>query len=441
MSRRRASFWRLFAAITFLNQIVRVPIFLFLANSVRDLEVYFVISATSIPIQFIAFDILQYRRKPHRLPPLELIALPVFASGSIVYVILHNGLIVGYSYLIFAIAILLYGASVGYLRDVFSAERVLAMDAIYNTGTTIIAVASLLLIQDGSNLGYSVIFSQAGMAVIICILNGFAIRRKRRESLPSTMVVATASIGSNSAAPLILASLMATTQLERLIIAATQPALLVCISLAAGVIQALRKVGMDDAVVFERLHHRLDKDFYQAMRSQLIHARFVFYLPLVFALVALFFINDIASWSIAHGIFRTIGYSGYVNTVVIVCVYFAAMPPGIVMINTVRLQFFALHRLGWIVILLVVLIEILAMFFSFPLSQHINLPIALIILNAGLSHIMFLALCPVKLRDSFRLLFLDIAVYIFTIVLLGTTLIRQPEYSIATNLFPFPISP
>lgn len=418
MIQSHASFWRIFAAITFLNQIVRVPLLLSLANSAKDLEVYFVISATSIPVQFIAQDILQYRSKTHRLLPFERMGLPIFACGSIAYVAWHHGLTIGCSYLIFAVAILLYGASVGYFRDVFPAKRVLAMDALYNTGTTLMAVTSVLLIHDGSKLGYSIIFSQAGMAVTICVLNVLAIRRKRRDVLPSPMAMATASISQNSVTPMILTSLMATTQLERLIIAASQPAVLVCISLAAGVTQAWRKLGMDDAVVFERLRQRLDEDLYQAMRSQLILARLVFYPPLLFALIALVFINDIAVWFSAHGFFRSLDTSGYVNTMAIICIYLAAMPPAIVMINTVRLRIAPLHQMVWVAIVLLGIMEIAALIFPSALAQHINLAMVMIILNAGLSHILFMALCPVQLNDSFRLLRLDIAVYIFIIFIL-----------------------
>lgn len=394
-----------------------MPLLLSLANSAKDLESYFVISATSIPVQFIAQDILQYRSKAHRLLPFERMGVLILACGSITYVAWHHGLTIGSSYLIFSVAILLHGASVGYFRDVFPAKRVLAMDALYNTGTTLMAVTSVLLIHDGSKLGYSIIFSQAGMAATICVLNVLAIRRKSRDASSSPMAMATASISQNSATPLILVSIVATTQLERLIISASQPAVLACISLAAGVAQAWRKVGMDDAVVFERLRQR-QEDLYQAMRSELILARLIFYPPLVVALIVTVFINDIAVWFSVHGFFRSLDPSGYVNTAAIICIYFAAMPPAIVMINTVRQHTAPLHQLGWGALVLLVTVEIAALIFPYALAQHINLAIVMIILNAGLSHILFMALCPVQLNDSFRLLRLDIAVYILIIVML-----------------------
>jgi len=418
MSQSHASFWRVFAAITFLNQIVRVPLLLFLANSAKDLEVYFVISATSIPVQFIAQDILQYRSKTHRQLSFERIGLPLFAIGSIAYVAWHHGFAIGCSYLIFAVSILLYGASVGYLRDIFSAKQVLAMDALYNTGTTLVAVTSVLLTQDGSKLGYSVIFSQAGMAVTICIINLLAIRRKRRDGLTSPITLAKASISHNSSTPLILSSLMATTQLERLIIAASQPAVLVCISLAAGVVQAWRKVGMDDAVVFERLRQRLDEDFYHAMRSELIHARLVFYPPLLLSLIASVFIYDIANWLSTHGFFRSLDSFIYLNTLAIICIYLAAMPPAIVMINTLRQRIAPLHQIGWSALIFLCLVELLALIFPYVLVKYINLAMVMIVINAGLSHVLFMSLCPVQLNHSFRLLRFDIVVFAAVISIL-----------------------
>jgi hypothetical protein len=411
-----ARFWRFFAAITFLNQIVRVPLLLSLAASAKDLEAYFVISATSIPVQFIAQDILQYRSKNHRLLPLERVGLPLFACGSIAYVAWHHGLAIGAAYLVFALALLLYGASVGHLRDVFPAGRVLATDALYNTGITVMSIVAMMLFQDGSKLGISVVLAQAGTAGLVGVLNMLAIRHKRHDdSAARTPPVSRDTVGST---PLVLASIMATTQLERLVIAASQPVLLACISLAAGATQAWRKIGMDDAMVFDRLRQQRDHGLYQAMRSELKHARYIFYPPLLLALIISAFIGDIAAWCSVHGLFRSLDRTGFVTTAAIVCVYLAVMPPAIVMINTLRQRVMPLHSLGWGALATVAFAEIAALVFPNLLAPHISLGMVMILLTASLSHTLFLALCPARLRDSFRLLSFDIAVYFFIIVLL-----------------------
>lgn len=417
MSHSLNRFWRVFAAITLLNQIVRVPLLLSLVNSAKDLEIYFIISATSIPVQFIAQDILQYRRGTNRLMPYERIGLPLLVCGSIAYVAWHNGFAIACNYLIFSVAILLYGASVGYLREIFTAKRVLAMDALYNTGTTTIAVILSLFIRDGSKLGQIIILSQAGMAIIVCALNFYTIRYKYLCKSPEAMPISL-SYDSSSATSLVLISIMATTQLERLVIAASQPVVLICISLAAGITQAWRKIGMDDAVVFERLGQLRGKIMYQAMCSELRHARYVFYPPLIFALIASGFIDKIAAWCSLHGVLRSLNYDNFATTIAILCIYLAVMPPAIVMVNTLRQRIFPLHRLGWSALVIAASLELVAAVFSGLITLHFNLGIFLIILTASLSYPLFLALCPVRLKESFLVLLPDIFIFLLIIIAL-----------------------
>ena len=404
--------WRVFAAITFLNQLVRVPLLLSLANKLEELQAYFIIAATSIPVQFIAQDILHYRSRTHRLSLFESIGMPLFACGSIAYVTWHYGLELGALYLIFALALMFYGASVGRLRDVFPPERVLASDAIYNTCTTLLAVTAALLLKGDDKLGHMVILAQTLTAAAVGMLN-VVFTRRRNHLLPiGTGALTHSSVAANTATPLVLAGIMATTQLERLVIAASQPAVLACIALASGVTQAWRKIGMDDALVFERLRQRSDNGLHHAIFAELKHARRVFYPPLLFCLVSYIFISDIAVWCASHGILPSLDRTAYVNTIAILCIYLAAMPPAIVMVNTLRLRIVPIRRLGWTAILTVALLEIGALAFPHLLGQFTNLAMVMITLTASLFHMLFLALGSKPLKESARLVYFDIAVFI-----------------------------
>jgi hypothetical protein len=410
-------FWRIFAGITFLNQLVRVPLLLSLATTAADLEAYFVIAATSIPVQFIAQDILQYRSGAHRLSVFESRGLPLFACGSIAYVTWHHGLTIGGSYLIFAVALLFYGATVGRLREVFSPERVLASDALYNTCTTLLAATAALLLKGDMNLGHAVILSQAGTAAAVGLLNVITTRLEL-HSRPVTPAQRTASEGTNMSTPMLLAGIMVTTQLERLVIAASQPAVLACIALAAGFTQAWRKIGMDDALVFARLRGRRDDELFQTMRVEIRHARRVFYPPLLLALLAYGFIDYIAAWCGSHDIFRSLDRASYATTAAILCIYLAAMPPAIVMINTLRQRVVPMHRLGWVALFTVAFVEIAALAYPYSLGRYIDQSLAIITLTASLSHTLFLALCSAQIHDAVRLLFFDIAVFSLIVVTL-----------------------
>lgn len=411
-------FWRFFAAITFLNQVVRVPLFLSIASDAKDLEVYFVISATSIPVQFIAQDILQYRSKTHGLSFVEKIGLPLFACGSIIYVGWHYGLEIAASYLIFAICLLLYGASVGHVRDYFPAKRVLAMDALYNTGTTLLGVASVFFIKNGVMLGYLIIFSQAIMALLISIFNMITIRHKYSSVASGNFLVCRSS-NSSDTTPLVLASIMATTQLERLVIAASQPFVLICISLAAGVTQALRKISMDDAIVFERLRKYSGDALYQEMYAELRRARCVFYPILFLAVIAGALVDEVSRWLIRYGLFRSLDADHFASTLAILCIYLSVMPAAIVMINTLRLRVFPLSRFGWCALFIVLCIEVAVAAVPAFVSSHLSLAMFVIILTASLSYTLFLALCPVKLYESFKVLFPDVSLFLLIITTLA----------------------
>jgi len=395
-----------------------VPLLLSLATNAEDLEAFFVIAATSIPVQFIAQDILQYQSGTHRLSAFERVGMPIFACGSIAYVTWHHGLTIGGTYLIFASALLFYGASVGRLRDISTAERVLAGDALFNTVSTLLAVTAAMLLKSDPKLGLAVILSQAGAAAAVGLLNVLASRREHCR-VPAAPASRPPTVDkASSATPLILAGLMVTTQLERLVIAAVQPSVLASITLAAGVTQAWRKIGMDDALVFERLRQRHDTKLDHAMLAELKRARRVFYPPMLLALLAYAFIGDIAFWCSSHGIFRSLNHSSYVNTVAILCIYLAAMPPAIVMLNTLRQRVVPIHRLGWGALLAVALVEVGALALPSSLVQPTNLAMVMITLSAILYHALFLALSPNRLIDSLRVLFFDITIFILVLIFL-----------------------
>jgi hypothetical protein len=395
-----------------------VPLLLSLATNAEDLEAYFVIAATSIPVQFIAQDILQYQSGTHRLSAFERVGMPIFACGSIAYVTWHHGLTIGGTYLIFASALLFYGASVGRLRDFFTAERVLAADALYNTVSTLLAVTAVMLLKGDPKLGLAVILSQAGAASAVGLLNVLASRREHCRVLAAPASRPPTVDRSSSATPLILAGLMVTTQLERLVIAAVQPSVLMSITLAAGVTQAWRKIGMDDALVFERLRQRCDTSLDHAMLAELKHARRVFYPPMLLALLAYVFIDDIAAWSTSHGIFQGLNRASYGTTAAILCIYLAAMPPAIVMINTLRQRVLPIHRMGWGAILIVALLEIVVLVFPHSLGRPTDLAMGMITLSASLYYALFLALIPARRIHSAQVLFFDIAVFFLVLIAL-----------------------
>ena len=410
-------FWRIFAGITFVNQLIRVPLLLSFAVTIRDLEVYFIITATSIPVQFVAHDVLQYRDRSYNIKPFEFYGLPLLIIGSILYVAWHYGSEVGLIYLIYALALILYSWSVGLLRAISSARRVLAVDAVYNTVTTILACVIAIGIVNTSDLGLAILLTQAFTAICMAGFNCFLIKGAEPMNKQSALLINGERIIGNTL-PLTLAGIMVVTQLERLIIAASQPIVLACISLAAGATQAIRKVGLDDAVVYEALRQYKAKQFALAMRSQLMQARKIFYIPLLLAILANFFIFEIAEICAQLGVFRSLTSDGFAITANILCIYLASIPPGLIVINTLRLRIVPLKGLGKKVLGGAIVVLCFTLFFPGMLTSKIDVPLTIIILNATLFHVLFMALCPIPLKMSFRLLLIDFIVLQITVLII-----------------------
>jgi hypothetical protein len=91
------------------------------------------------------------------------------------------------------------------------------------------------------------------------------------------------------------------------------------------------------------------------------------------------------------------------------------MPAAIVMINTLRQRVLPLHTLGWVALALVALFGVVALICPKLTVPYLDLAMVMIILSASLSHTLFMALSPVRLADSFRLLRFDILIFILII--------------------------
>ena len=410
-------FWRVFALISFFNQLIRVPILLSVASSIAYLETYFVITATSIPVQFVAHEILQYRNHSHKVLTIERYGAPLLMAGSIFYVTFYHGLAAGGIYLAFAVALVLYSSSIGLLRQTGSAHQVLAADAMYNTGTTVLACTVAIVLANNSGLGLAILLAQASIAFCMAGLISCFIKCSKSKATAPVSPVSLEPFNTGSG-PIVLGGIMVATQLERLVISASQPVVLACISLAGAAAQALRKVGMDDAVVFEALRQHCSNGLCQVIRSQLRQARTIFYAPLPLAFAALFFGRDIVELAHKLGVLRSLDHASFSIAATILCIYLASMPPGLIMINILRLRIANLHWVGLSILGMIVFILCIALFSHQTISQNINLPLSIIILNASLVHILFIALNPANLMMSFSLLRVDLGVFVTTILLL-----------------------
>src|SRR5690242_6043175 len=83
--------WRWFSAISFLSQFSRVPVLLSLATDSASLSLYFLVTLASIPFQFLALEVLQYRSGARKFNSREVLAVGLTLLLTIGHVFINHG--------------------------------------------------------------------------------------------------------------------------------------------------------------------------------------------------------------------------------------------------------------------------------------------------------------------------------------------------------------
>jgi hypothetical protein len=413
---RNVKLWRFFALISFANQVLRIPLLLSLAPSTNVLEPYFIIAALCIPIQFISNDILQFRSKLNELSQFELFLALASVVFSIGYVVFEYGIEMGYVSIAFGIGLVVYGVSTGMLRHALTPVHVIAFDSFFNTSVTMLLLLILVNQSYSSNIGYLIILCQPFVAILFGLLIYLYLRCERM--LQNEVPGETKERSSN--ATLLLTGVMISTQLERLVISACEPILLACISIAAGITQAWRKIGMEDSIVYSRLRMQRNGFLDKSMSSELRHARLVFFSPLPLVFIAFWNVTVIYGWVNDHGLLSLLTISDYYSILSILSVYLLSMPAGIVGINVLRIQGISVKNLGFFILIMLVAIELIALFFAIKLSDEKRiLSMSIIWLTSFLNFALFIATYPKSCTHGIKLLRWDITLFILNIVMLS----------------------
>ncbi|MGJ7914625.1 hypothetical protein ACI48D_03990 [Massilia sp. LXY-6] len=318
--------WRWFSAISFISQFLRVPLLLSVANHAESLTLYFLVTLASIPFQFLALEVLQYRKNNQSYETHEIGIVAIVLSFTIIHIFLVHGAEALWWYLVFGISLLMYGAGIGRLRSQYGAHQVLFVEAVSGaTGTIIIALAAKFVPE---------VFLSRAVLLILAMANAVIFLIAKKQGIQNSNDPIETSGGKHGIMP--LTGILISTQLERLVIGAVAPAFLTVISLAAGLVQAWRKVGMDDAVVFESLsgtpNQRLDEAmFFQQKRG------FAVFLPAALLSIVGFYLAPYVQPRLAKlGILKSLPITTFQAAPMLMALYMASLPAGIVMINMLR---------------------------------------------------------------------------------------------------------
>lgn len=283
-------------------------------------------------------------------------------------------------YLAFGTALLLYGAAIGKVRATHSARGVLLVEAATGIVGTAAVITVAILVPERL-VSQAIILSLLVVNVIVSVLL-FTLNQNR----PS-VTIAAASNTESGLAP--LTAILITTQLERLTISSLYPEFLTVISLAAGIVQAWRKVAMDDAVVFERIVHADAHLLPDRMDDELRRGFKVFVPAAVIAVCAYAMVPLIYDQLHRSGILKSLSLEAMRSVPLLMCVYFTSLPTGIVMVNVLRSGRLGVGRAGAAYLLTVMLVELVLLLATGSMPESTNLVWVVIGATASINLVLF----------------------------------------------------
>ncbi|CAH0149871.1 hypothetical protein SRABI118_00502 [Massilia sp. Bi118] len=406
MSKVAAYSWRWFSAISFLSQFLRVPVLLSVASHAESLTLYFLVTLASIPFQFLALEVFQYRKRGSPYHKHELGIIVVVLAVTLVHILLVHGIETLAWYLIFGISLLLYGTGIGRIRSQGGAHRVLFAEAISGAaGTVSIALAAAVVPEHLLSKVVLSILAATNFVIFILVKN---------KSAPLEKSQLDSNLARHGILP--LTGILISTQLERLVLGTIAPTFLTVISLAAGLVQAWRKVGMDDAIVFESLSHTSSEKLGKAMSSQQRRGFAVFLPPVLLSIIGFYSVPYIHPFLLKFGILKSLSVTTLQAAPMLMALYMASLPAGIVMINMLRDGRMRPNMIGTSFLIGVIVVEISLLVFSGATIFVELSPWLVVGLTASLNLILYRSLFASETRALRYLYWLNVIIY-FLVVL------------------------
>ena len=240
--------WRIFSISAFLLQSLRIPLALFFAEDASDLNLYFIIVATSIPVQFYAAEVLLYKGinlKIGGIQSLDLIVILVWlATLGYVYVVMS--VLETLIYFCFSISLAAFYLAQYVVRENLGATQFLFCEMTLNLMLTIGVV--LIVTQWPNTKMSEVILSYTSLVYLM-----FTIVVMSRFGMNSLQLIERIVQRSYFRPYLFQILLMISTQLERLLIGMIWPTFLGYIAIIGAGTQAWRRLILDDSVLFGQI--------------------------------------------------------------------------------------------------------------------------------------------------------------------------------------------
>ena len=228
-------------------QTARMPFLMFLFGDSDVLDNYFIVTSSAIALQFYATEVLLYRGVGQNDPRSKSLDSFVFATIFLIgfFLLIKFGLLVLLSYVLFSLSLLAYSFFQYCNREIKGARSYLLWDFFLNI--CLILSALLVLEVEAKFVSYYLLTLVAAVyfSVALCIF-GVTLNFK-------TVAAQEYSERRQFHPYLFQCGVMLITQLERLIISTISPNFLAYIAIAGALALGVRRIALDDAVLFSRL--------------------------------------------------------------------------------------------------------------------------------------------------------------------------------------------
>ncbi len=340
------SYWRHYTVISILMQMGRIPIAMALVSKIESLNIYFVVMASSLPVQFLSAEFISYRGTHSLKARPALIAIMALMLASVAFLYLKHGIAPSAYLAIYSASLLLMASASSEIRQHHGATAFIKSDAILNTSLSFLTISTILL-SDESFVSELIL-----SATIICNTIYWAIARNGKENTMADSPAFTCNgSGLLSQSFYFQIALMATTQLERLFIGYRSPAFLGLIAIAGALSQVWRRMTLDDAIVFEKLRN-LDKPWEQLSNTTAHYLAWSILatggLALSAGLIPYLHQLELLSFSST----RSLDVHHIQDIALISGLYISSLPCGIVAINILRDGRFSPTKWPWLYITL-----------------------------------------------------------------------------------------
>ena len=242
--------WRLYAGIIVFCQLTRVPSFVLLTPSTQVLDVYFIVVSSVILAQFAAVELLGYRVISNQTSSSiwKFLVLCLLALLSFIYI--EHGLQIVMLCAIMCASILLLGFMLGAIRLNCGAASILKFEAFYNLSLNSSSISVLFIFLNSDHLSHTLLLANVTVNFVAAFFGGIYTNKFRSKNQESVRKIEGEPENTNI---YLVTAFMLVTQVERLLIGSIYPSVLVAIVIAGTVMQILRRMILDDAIIYKEL--------------------------------------------------------------------------------------------------------------------------------------------------------------------------------------------